>query len=63
MKKIFLLGVFALLSTTLFSCSADEDASDNQSQNQIKKEVNTVNASASEEGPGDDPVIIQPPKK
>lgn len=58
------MGVFALLSTTLFSCSADEDALDNQSATKIK-ELNPIKASASEPdpGPGDDQVIIQPPKK
>jgi hypothetical protein len=27
MKKIFLLGMFAILSTTFISCSADDDES------------------------------------
>lgn len=58
------MGTFALLSATLFSCTADEETSDNKSTTEAKKEVNpSVPSYASEEGPGDDPVIIDPPKK
>jgi len=60
MKKLFLLGTFALLSTTLFSCTADEyKTADNKAE--IKK--TTLQASGEDEGPGDEPIPISPPKK
>lgn len=65
MKKLFLLGTFALLSTTLFSCTADEyETTDKKIE--IKKNNNlkdTIQASGEDEGPGDAPVPITPPKK
>jgi hypothetical protein len=54
MKKLILMGTFVLLSTTLFSCTAD-DYEDQQNKK--------VEKPAYADGPGDDPVIIQPPKK
>jgi hypothetical protein len=53
MKKLFILGAFALLSTTLFSCTADEyeDAKTN-----IKPAV-----PAYADGPGDLPIKVPPP--
>ncbi|MNQ36404.1 hypothetical protein D3C85_499240 [compost metagenome] len=62
MKKLFLMGTFALLSATLFSCTADEETSDNKSATEVKKELNPETPSYAD-GPGDDPIIIQPPKK
>lgn len=56
------MGTFALLSATLFSCSADEETSDNKSATEVKKEFNPTTPSYAD-GPGDDPVIINPPKK
>lgn len=62
MKKLLLMGAFALLSTTLFSCTADEETSDNKSATEVKKEVTPATPSyASEEGPGDDPIKVPPP--
>lgn len=58
MKTIFLLGAFALLSTTLFSCTADEY--DNGSKNEIKKTVSPTTPSYAD-GPGDDPIKVPPP--
>ncbi|MEL1255973.1 hypothetical protein AAEO57_19440 [Flavobacterium sp. DGU38] len=56
MKNLFLLGAFALLSTTLFSCTADEN------EIQAKKEIkpNPVTP-AYADGPGDDPLFPPPP--
>ncbi|CAD0007005.1 hypothetical protein FLACHUCJ7_03090 [Flavobacterium chungangense] len=51
MKKLFLLGTFALLTTTLFSCTADEY------ETQTKKEIAPTYA----DGPGDDPIRVPPP--
>jgi hypothetical protein len=51
MKKIFLLGTFALLTTTLFSCTADEY------ETQAKKEIAPTYA----DGPGDQPIVVPPP--
>lgn len=53
MKKIFILGAFALLSTTLFSCTADE-------YDDVKKEINPAKPSYAD-GPGDLPVPLPPP--
>lgn len=50
MKKLFLLGAFALLTITLFSCTADEY------ETHTKKEIAPTYA-----GPGDDPVFPPPP--
>lgn len=52
MKKLFILGAFALLSTTLFSCTADEN-------DDIKNTKPAVPAYA--DGPGDQPIIVPPP--
>ncbi|KQB39407.1 hypothetical protein [Flavobacterium aquidurense] len=55
MKKLFILGAFALLSTTVVSCTADE-------YDEVKKEVKpTVPTYA--DGPGDAPIPVPPPKK
>ncbi|MCA1919505.1 MAG: hypothetical protein LDL38_08915 [Flavobacterium piscis] len=55
MKKLFILGAFALLSTTVVSCTADE-------YDEVKKEVKpTVPAYA--DGPGDATIPVPPPKK
>jgi hypothetical protein len=51
MKKLLILGAFALLSTTLFSCTADET--------EDVKINKTVPAYA--DGPGDSPIIVPPP--
>ncbi|WP_166924057.1 hypothetical protein [Flavobacterium poyangense] len=62
MKKLIYLGTFALLTTTLFSCTADEyETADKKTE--IKKENLKNETQATEEGPGDDPVPIKPPKK
>lgn len=54
MKKIFLMGAFVLLSTTLFSCTADEF-------DEVKKEVNPIQPTYADDGPGDQPVPLPPP--
>lgn len=53
MKKIFLLGAFALLSTTLFSCTADE-------YDDVKKEIKPAKPTYAD-GPGDTPPPPPPP--
>jgi hypothetical protein len=68
MKKIFLLGAFALLSSTIFSCTADDIQTDNKTTGitEAKKSINPATVGTgqvnAEEGPGDQPVIITPPK-
>ncbi|SHH42745.1 hypothetical protein [Flavobacterium defluvii] len=64
MKTLYLLGACALLSTTLFSCTADEFETDAK-KTEIQKEVipNDTQASDPPPGPGDDPITINPPKK
>lgn len=47
------MGAFALLSTTLFSCTADE-------YDDVKKEISPVKPSYAD-GPGDLPVPLPPP--
>ncbi|MHC0441337.1 hypothetical protein [Flavobacterium sp. 3-210] len=54
MKKIFLLGAFALLSATLFSCTADE-------YDDVKKEINPIKPTYAD-GPGDTVPPPPPPK-
>ncbi|GAA3776417.1 hypothetical protein [Flavobacterium ginsengiterrae] len=63
MKTLYLLGACALLSTTLFSCTADEFETETK-KTEIKKEViPSGQASEPDPGPGDDPTNIKPPKK
>ncbi|MBS7254545.1 hypothetical protein [Flavobacterium branchiicola] len=61
MKTLYLLGACVLLSTTLFSCTADELETP-ATKTEIKKEpipANTTQAT----GPEDDIIVIPPPKK
>lgn len=51
MKKLLFLGAFALLITSIFSCTAEEY------ETQTKKET-TLSYS---NGPGDDPIKVPPP--
>lgn len=53
MKTLFLMGAFALLTTTLFSCTADEY------ETEAKKQITPTYA----DGPGDDPIKVPPPPK
>ena len=53
MKKIFILGAFALLTTTIISCTSD-DLEDTKAN--IKPEV-----PAYADGPGDLPIPVPPP--
>ncbi len=51
------------MSTTLFSCTADEFETETK-KTEIKKEViPSEQASEPDPGPGDDPTNIKPPKK
>lgn len=56
------MGAFALLSTTLFSCTADEFETA-ETKTEIKKDSIPVQADVPPDGPGDDPMPITPPKK
>lgn len=61
MKTLYLLGACALLSTTLFSCTADEfETAANKTE--IKNDSIPVKG-AQATGPDDDPVIVPPPPK
>ena len=62
MKNLFVMGAFALLSTTLFSCTADEYETA-ETKTEIKKDTIPVQADAPPDGPGDDPITVKPPKK
>ncbi|WP_168199985.1 hypothetical protein [Flavobacterium sp. KBS0721] len=53
MKKLILLGACALL-TTMISCTADDFE-------EVHKKVNPEKPSYA--GPGDEPIIVPPPKK
>lgn len=57
MKNLFLLGAFALLSTTLFSCTADEY------ETEAKKTINPITPTYADDGPGDAPIKVPPPPK
>ena len=54
MKKLLLLGAFALLGSTIVSCTAEEMES--QTKKEIKKTIQPV-----ADGPGDDPIKVPPP--
>jgi len=62
MKHFIILSAFALLSTTLFSCTADEFETA-ETKTEIKKDSIPVQADVPPDGPGDDPMPITPPKK
>ncbi|WP_168199986.1 hypothetical protein [Flavobacterium sp. KBS0721] len=53
MKKMFLLSAFALLTSTVISCTSD-DFEDTKAN--IKTEV-----PAYADGPGDSPIVVPPP--
>jgi hypothetical protein len=65
MKKLLLFGVFALLTTTLFSCTADEYEADKTSGKTDTKIISAPDTPAQAlEGPEDDPITVPvPPKK
>lgn len=64
MKTLYLLGACALLSTTLFSCTADEFDTTSK-KTEIQKDVvrDSIQADVPPDGPGDDPINLPPPKK
>lgn len=64
MKTLYLLGACALLSTTLFSCTADEFET-TAKKTELKKDAANPDAGQASEpdGPGDDQVNVKPPKK
>jgi len=63
MKTLYLWGACALLSISLFSCSADELESSEQ-KTEVKKEIPTEGqASEPDPGPGDEPINVPPPPK
>lgn len=55
MKKIFLLGAFALLSLTIFSCTSDD-------YEEVQKNIKPEQPSFAD-GPGDQTIPVPPPKK
>lgn len=61
MKTLFTLGACALLSLTLFSCSADDLDNQDKPKKEVKKTF--MSEPITDPGPGDDPVNIKPPKK
>jgi hypothetical protein len=61
MTKSIILGVFVLLATTLFSCTADEYETA-ETKTEIKKDPVATQADAPPDGPGDDTVPVKPPK-
>jgi hypothetical protein len=67
MKKIFLMGAITLLASTIISCNADEiDTENNTSPTTFHENLNQTNEklqSNIDDGPGDEPVVIYPPKK
>lgn len=58
------MGAIALLTTTLFSCTADEYETA-ETKTDLKKDSipNAIQADYPPDGPGDDPVPVKPPKK
>lgn len=62
MKTLYLWGACILLSTTLFSCTADELESSEQ-KTEIKKEIPSEGQASEPPGPGDEPINVPPPPK
>ena len=65
MKRNLILGALALITTTLFSCTADDSESDSKSASEARKlEINTEKTQAIQlQGPDDDPITVPPPPK
>lgn len=61
MRHLFILSALALLSTTLFSCTADEFETA-ETKTEIKKDPVATQADAPPDGPGDDTMPVKPPK-
>ncbi|QSB25665.1 hypothetical protein [Flavobacterium sp. CLA17] len=59
MKKLIIVGTFALFTATLFSCTADE--LETPATKEVQKKIDPVPSYA--DGPGDQPVIVLPPPK
>lgn len=67
MKKLFIMGVVTLLSSTIISCTADAVGTEKSpSATTLKEKANQhydqLNSNIND-GPGDEPVVIHPPKK
>ncbi|MCD0471431.1 hypothetical protein [Flavobacterium sp. JAS] len=62
MKTLFTLGACALLSLTIFSCTADEVESNTKDKitNEVKKDSISPSYAT---GPDDDPIPVNPPPK
>ncbi|UWY28108.1 hypothetical protein N4T20_20595 [Flavobacterium sp. TR2] len=61
MKTLYLWGAYILLSTTLFSCTADEFET---AKGKTEVKTNTIPAKNMQAtGPDDDPVVVPPPPK
>ncbi|KVV14366.1 hypothetical protein [Flavobacterium sp. TAB 87] len=54
------MGAIALLSSTVFSCTAD-DLVPSDTKTDQKENVSPANVAA-DQGPGDEPIIVPPPK-
>jgi hypothetical protein len=67
MKKLFILGAFVLLSSTIISCTADEiDAENTKSKTTVDEKTDpTIEAipTYADMGPDDEPVVPPPPPK
>lgn len=64
MKTLFTLGACALLSLTIFSCTADEFETGNRDKATIEVKKVYMSEPITNPGPGDDPIIVPvPPKK
>lgn len=61
MKTLFTLGACALLSLTLFSCSADDLDNQDKPKTEVKKTF--MSEPITDPGPDDDQVNVKPPKK
>lgn len=62
MKKLFIWGAFALLTTTLFSCTADEFETSTAGGTEQKSNYKPIDQQTQAvEGPEDDPITVPPP--
>lgn len=61
MKKVYILACLVAFGAFV-SCTNDEETSDNKSATEVKKEISPATPSFAD-GPDDDPIHIDPPKK
>ncbi|MCG9791169.1 hypothetical protein [Flavobacterium algicola] len=64
MKRFFTVGAIALISASIFSCTADETVNNDQKARVDENSIQTdsTNTTYADYGPGDEPIHVPEPK-